>query len=140
MVYVTAARYAGNAMRALDAGLATAPSAEPGGLYSYDPDTGKLAISTPAYNTAIVPVNQRAFPYGGLDLARLFDADQEVAANLGGTGAAAFGLSVRSGGRTRLRTQYGDRRYGTNPLRFAGPPASGVQAGAFSDLRVHGAV
>jgi hypothetical protein len=138
--YVAAARYAANAMRALAAGLEDAPFAEPPALYSYDPDTGKLAVSTPAYNTAIVPVNQRAFPYGGLDLARLFDADQEVAGSLGGTGRAAFGLSVHAGGRTLLRTQYGSRSYGTNPLRLDGLAAARVHAGAFTDLRVHGAV
>ena len=28
-------------------------------LYAFDPDTGRLAVTTPAYNTAIVAVNQR---------------------------------------------------------------------------------
>ena len=49
--------------------------AEPPPLYAYDPDIGRLAVTTPTYNTAIVAVNQRAFPYGGLDLARLFDGN-----------------------------------------------------------------
>src|SRR3954447_22899676 len=62
MAYVAGARYAGNAIRALDAGLDAAPTSPPPALYSYDPDTGKLAITTPVYNTAIVPVNQRALP------------------------------------------------------------------------------
>ena len=52
-------------------------------------------MTTPTYNTAIVAVNQRAFPYGGLDLARLFDGQQEVAANIGGRPPASFGLMVR---------------------------------------------
>jgi hypothetical protein len=139
--YVAAARYAGNAMRALQAGLAGAPSAQPPALYSYDPDTGKLAISTPSYNTAIVPVNRHAFPYGGLDIARLFDAHQEVAGSLGGTGPAAFGLQVRSGARTLLRTQYGSRTISAgNPLRLDGLKPGRVHAGPFSDLRVHGSV
>jgi hypothetical protein len=137
---VAAARYAGNAARALAAGLATAPASPPPALYSYDPDTGKLAISTAAYNTSIVPVDRRAFPYGGLDLTRLFDADQEVAADLGGTDRASFGLQVRSGHRTLLRTQYGERAHGPNPLRFEGLAAERVHAGAFTDVRVHGSV
>ena len=29
----------------------------------------RLAVTTPRYNTAIIAVNQKAFPYGGLDLA-----------------------------------------------------------------------
>ena len=86
MARLTAARYAANAMRALDAGLGEQPASEPPPLYSFDPDTGRLAVTTPAYNTAIVAANGGAHPYGGLDLARLFDAHQEVAANIGGTG------------------------------------------------------
>ncbi len=106
--YLAAARYEANAMRALEAGLGHAAAQEPPALYSFDPDTGRLAITTPAYNTAIVATNQHAFPYGGIDLARLYDADQHVAANIGGTGLAGFGLVARAGGRV-LRTQYGSR-------------------------------
>ena len=43
---------------------------------------------------AIVVDNHRAFPYGGADPARLFDGDQHVVANVGGTGNAAFGMTV----------------------------------------------
>ena len=60
-------------------GSAAGPRSRPPALYSFDPDTGRLAVTTPAYNTAIVPVNQCAIPYGGLDIARLFDGRQEVA-------------------------------------------------------------
>ena len=86
-------------MRALEAGLGRRPASAPPALYAFDPDTGRLAVTTPAYNTAIVPVNQRAIPYGGVDIARLFDGHQEVAANIGGSGAAAFGLLACAGGR-----------------------------------------
>ena len=44
-----------------------------------------------------MPVSQRAFPYGGIELARLYDARQEVAANIGGRPPAAFGLLVHDG-------------------------------------------
>src|SRR6185503_15491955 len=71
--YLAAARIEANAARAVDAGLGKKASATPPPLYSYDPDIGRLAVTTPTYNTAVVAVNQRAFPYGGLDLARLFD-------------------------------------------------------------------
>jgi hypothetical protein len=60
-----AARVAGNAARAVAAGLGSAPAVEPPPLYAVDPGTGRLAISTPSYNTAVVPVSQGAFPYGG---------------------------------------------------------------------------
>jgi hypothetical protein len=151
--YLAAARYAANAMRALEAGLGRAPAAEPPALYSFDPDTGRLAVTTPSYNTAIVAVDQHAFPYGGIDLARLFDARQEVAGSTGGMGSAAFGLRVRADdGRTLLRTQYGTRPYapGVTPLtlvrapRGAGVSASAAigeaYAGPFTDLRVRGSV
>jgi len=150
--YLAAARYEANAMRALEAGLGRAPDGQPPALYAYDPDTGRLAVTTPAYNTAIVPVNQRAFPYGGLDIARLFDGDQEVAANIGGRGTAAFGLRALRNGHVALSTQYGARSYrpGVTPLRLTRAPrgvgasaASGVRrayAAPFSDLRAEGSV
>src|SRR5689334_3313612 len=80
---LAAARVEANAARAVDAGLDARAGSEPPPLYAFDPDIGRLAVTTPAYNTAIVAVNQRAFPYGGLDLARLFDARQDVAADIG---------------------------------------------------------
>ena len=89
-------------------------AATPPPLYAYDPDIGRLAVTTPTYNTAIVAVNQRAFPYGGLDLARLFDGQQEVAANIGGRAPASFGLL-----RPRRRRPRGGRVAGRPPARRA---------------------
>ena len=142
MALLTAARYAANAMRALDAGLGKQPASEPPPLYSFDPDTGRLAVTTPAYNTAIVAANDGAHPYGGLDLARLFDAHQEVAANIGGTGA-----TTRSGctwARCARSTAPAARR---PPLELVRAPwgvgAKGgrrAYAGPFTDLRVRGSV
>ena len=93
---LTAARMMANACRAVIHGLDGMSGAAPPAMYAYDPDIGRLAITTPAYNTAIVAVNQRAFPYGGADPARLFDGDQRVVANVGGTGDACFGIVVRN--------------------------------------------
>lgn len=90
-----APRIEADAARSIDAGLGRKAACEPPPQYSFDPDLGRLAVATPPYNTAIVAVNQRAFPYGGLDFARLFDGDQEVAANIGERPPAAFGLIVR---------------------------------------------
>ena len=95
-----------NAARAIDAGLGRARSSGRPRCTRIDPDIGRLAVTTPAYSTAIVAVNQRAFPYGGLDLARLFDGDQDVAANIGGTPPASFGALVRDvSGRRVLASQ-----------------------------------
>lgn len=150
---LAAAREASNAARALQAGLGRARAVEPPPLYAFDPDIGRLAVTTPAYNTAIVAVSQGAFPYGGIELARLFDADQEVAGTIGGRPPASFGLVVRDrSGRRVLATQLArtglDRR--VTPLRLTRAPAGAgasasaradrAFAGPFSDLRATGAV
>jgi hypothetical protein len=122
---LTAARMQSLAMRALVQGLGGMSAAEPPPLYSYDPDIGRLAITTPAYNTAVVPVNQDAFPYGGVELARFFDGSMRVAGNVGGTGNAAFGVVVRDDAtRRELRSQTARRRGSVKrpPLRLLEAP------------------
>ena len=148
-----AARVLANAARAIDAGLGRARSTEPPALYSFDPDIGRLAVTTPAYNTAIVAVNQRAFPYGGIDLARLFDGNQEVAANIGGTPPASFGALIRDvNGRRVLASQVArtsvDRS--VTPLQLTKAPSgagarassttTSAYAGRFTDLRATGSI
>ena len=86
-----AARMAANAARAVTAGLGRSPGSEPPPFYAYDADIGRLAVSTPAYSTAIVAVNHAAFPYGGIELARLFDGRGEPLTGIGGVGPAAMG-------------------------------------------------
>jgi hypothetical protein len=150
---LAAARVQANAARALDAGLGRMAAAQPPALYSFDPDTGRLAVSTPSYNTAVVPVNQRAFPYGGIELARLFDGEQDVAANVGGRAPAAFGMRVQdSGGRQVMASQTGRSAVsrGVTPLRLTKAPVGAgataaaavghAFAGPFTDLRATGTV
>jgi hypothetical protein len=93
---LTASQLGANAARAVAAGLGRMRSQPMPALYAFDPDIGRLAITTPTYNTAIIAVNQRAFPYGGIELARLFDGDQHVAANVGGREPSTFGLLVHT--------------------------------------------
>jgi hypothetical protein len=150
---LAAARIEANAARAIDAGLGAKRAAELPALYSYDPDIGRLAVTTATYNTAIVAVNQRAFPYGGLDLARLFDSDQEVAANIGGRPPASFGVLVRDvAGRRVLASQLGRSAVvpGVTPLRLTKAPSGAgalasarigrAYAGPFTDLRATGSL
>ena len=92
--HLTASRMAANACRAIQLGLDKADARRPPPLYAYDPDIGRLAVTTPAYSTAIVLDNHRAFPYGGADPARFVDGDHHVVASVGGTGNAAFGMAV----------------------------------------------
>ena len=148
---LAAARVQANAARAVDAGLGAKKAATPPPLYAYDPDIGRLAVTTPTYNTAIVAVNQKAFPYGGLDLARFYDGQQEVAGNIGGRPPASFGMLVRDvGGRRVTASQVGRARVvrGVRPLQLTKAPhgagaVSSVSvgrayAGPFSDLRATG--
>jgi hypothetical protein len=146
-----ASRMQANAVRAIDAGLGHKAAAEPPALYSFDPDIGRLAVTTPKYNTAIVAVNQRAFPYGGVEIARLFDAKQDVAGGIGGTPPASFGVWVRDvSGRRLLGSQIGRAAVsrGSTPLRLTKAPrgttarasssVGAAFAGSFTELRAVG--
>ena len=82
--YLHAARVACDAAEAVTWGLGRMKSTEPPPLYAYDPDIGRLAVTTPAYNTAVLTVNMGAVPYGGTEIARLYDGEQRVAASIGG--------------------------------------------------------
>jgi hypothetical protein len=90
-----AARMQANAARAVALGLGSKPAAQPPPLYSFDGDIGRLTVTTPVYSTAVLAVNQRAIPYGGVELARLYDGDQRVVSNVGGRPWASFGVLVR---------------------------------------------
>jgi hypothetical protein len=144
---LAAARLQANAAQALLLELDQAPSEEPPPLYAYDPDVGRVAVSTPTYNTAIFPVTRGAFPYGGIEPARLFDANQDVAGSIGGRPPASFGVVVRSGGKIVLASQ---RALQTSTLRlFEAPRGAGSNpesfprkpyAGAFQRLGARGHV
>jgi hypothetical protein len=131
-----ATRIAANAMRAITLGLGDAPAATPPPLYSFDRETGRLAVTTPSYSTALVPDNRRAFAYGGIEMARLFDGGQRVAATTGGTPPNAFGVVLRDpAGHTLLASQDGAGRGGrVRVLGRSGP------AGSFRELRARGRV
>ncbi len=144
---LAAARIQANAAQASLLTLDRAPSEEPPPLYAFDPDVGRVAVSTPAYNTAIFAVSRDAFPYGGIELARLFDSRQDVAGGVGGRPPASFGVVVRSGGKIVLASQ---RALETSTVRlFEAPRGAGANpqayprkpyAGAFQRLGVRGTV
>jgi hypothetical protein len=149
--YLGAARVMANAARAVHAGLGRARAMQPPPLYAYDPDNGRLAVTTPVYSTAIVAVTRGAFPYGGIEPARLFDGRHEIAAGIGGRPPASFGTLVRDvSGRRLLATQlpHTSRGNGTRYLRLTHAPrgvgasasARSVRAyaGPFRDLRATG--
>ncbi len=103
--WLFATRFQSQAARAAHAGLGRMPSSKPPALYAFDPSIGRLAITTPTYNTAIMAVSNGAFPYGGIELARLFDGDQRVVAGVAPYGASGFGVTVTEGRRVALSTQ-----------------------------------
>jgi hypothetical protein len=91
------ARFQALAAEALMRGLGRRESSEPPPMYAFDPAIGRLTISTPAYNTAIVAVSNGAFPYGGIEPTRLFDSKQRVIGHIGGKAPAGIGVIVRDG-------------------------------------------
>ena len=108
------ARFQALAAEAMLRGMGDDPAEEPPPLYAFDPSIGRLAITTPTYNTAIVPVSNGAFPYGGIDIARWFDSRQRVISHIGGRAPAGFGLLVRA--------PNGKRRDGVAATAHARPP------------------
>ena len=101
-----AARMQADAARAVVQGLERVPAALPPPLYSFDSDIGRLAVTTPSYSTAIVPVSQHALPYGGIEMARLHGSDAGPLSNIGGRPWASFGVVVRNAAsRSVLRSQ-----------------------------------
>ena len=110
-------------------------------LYAFDPDVGRLAVTTPSYNTAVVAVNRGAFPYGGLELARLFDVQP---GRRGRHRRAPAGVLRRRRPRRRGQDRAGLAARGDR-LRAAGVARAEVGAarrgrGRFSRLRVAGSV
>jgi hypothetical protein len=103
-----ACRMQTDAARAVALGLPAIAAEQPPPLYSFDPDIGRLAITTPTYSTAILPVTQGAVPYGGIELARLFDQGQRAVADIGARPWASFGVLVRNqSARTVLSSERG---------------------------------
>ena len=136
------------AARAIGLGMGSLPSITPPPLYAYDYDTGRLAITTPRYSTAIVPDDRDVLGYGGIDLARLFGPGQRVASGTGGRPPGAFGLVVYAqSGRTVLAGQR--PRHGQS-LRIVRSPAGRIAiprayppkpyAGPFSVVQARGEV
>jgi hypothetical protein len=103
------ARMAANAARAVSAGMGRMDAHVPPPFYAFDADIGRLAVSTPRYSTAILAVNRSKVPYGGIELARLYDADGDPISGTGGRAPSAFGVLVSraKGGRRVLASETG---------------------------------
>ncbi len=102
--WLFAVRMAVNAARAIDLGMGTAKAVVPKPIYAFDPDIGRLAVSTPTYSAALLADNRGAVPYGGIEVARLYDADGRPVATIGGTPPGGFGIVVRASNNRLLLT------------------------------------
>src|SRR5215210_4208720 len=98
-IYV--ARMGANAARAIVRGLGEMDAEPPPPFYSFDADIGRLSVSTRRYSAAIV-ADGGALPYGGIELARLFDSQGVPVGGVGGRPPASFGVVLRRPGRSRV--------------------------------------
>ncbi len=123
-------RFQSHAARAVSYGFADLPVAEPPPLWAYDPSIGRVAVTTPTYNTAIMATNNGSFPYGGIELARLFDGDQRPAGCIGGYRRGGFGVVCENTrGGTVLATQEPRTTSSTPPLAVTRSPRGPIRGG-----------
>jgi hypothetical protein len=129
---LTAARFEAMATRAVVLGLGTLQEVPLPPTYGFDPDIRRLAITTPAYSTAITPAG--SVGNGGAELSRLLDGAGLPLSGSGGNGvtSTAFGLRLASGNRTILETQPGFPRYAPRMGRLRASVRPG--GGAFSTI------
>lgn len=144
-------RMLANAARAVAMGFGSLPARDPPPLWSFDYDTGRIAISTPRYSTALVPFNRGAFPYGGIDPVRLFGSGQKPVATLGGVPPEAMGVVVRDvDGREHVASARTEKGAVGKPLQILASPFGTLSkplaypwpsyAGTFARLQVRGRV
>jgi hypothetical protein len=91
------ARFQALAAEAVLRNLGDRQSEEPPPLYALRPRrSGASRSRRRATTPRSSAVSNGAFPYGGIELARLYDSKQRVVSHIGGRAPAAFGLVVRS--------------------------------------------
>lgn len=104
----TASRVAATAAELAVQRFGSRRSTRPPGWFAYDRDAQRLAVSTPAYSTAVL-LQHPSDDYGGIELARLFDGEGDPVSGTGGGRRSAFGIDLNVGGAVRLDTQPGKR-------------------------------
>ena len=134
--YLAAARHAANAMRALPGRRsARARRSAPPALYAFDPDTGRLAVTTPALQHG----DRRRQP-PRVPVRRARPRTPARRRRRGRGHARRDGRRRASGcGSARLRTQYGNRAHGrgASTLRLVrAPRGAGASAATGTPARV----
>jgi len=103
---LNASRFAVMAAKAATAGWGAITPASPPAMYAHDPDVRRVAVTTPSYSTALLP-SQYETKYGGAELVRLFDSSARPLSGVGGSQTHAFGIIIKRGALTALRSQPG---------------------------------
>lgn len=104
----TASRFAAQAARMAQLNFGGRRVVRPPSWFAWDPDAGRLAISTLRYSTGMV-LRHPTDDIGGIEMSRLFAGQGSPVSGIGGSSRSAFGLDVVSGGLKVLDTQPGRR-------------------------------
>ncbi|MDO9410397.1 hypothetical protein [Patulibacter sp.] len=114
----TAARFASHAARLAQLGFGSRKDVLPPGWFAWDPDAGRLAVSTKRYSTGLL-LRHPTDDIGGIEMSRLFGAAGDPVSGTGGSARSAFGLDLTVRGRVVLDSEPGRnlRQAGTQQLR-----------------------
>ncbi|WP_026911045.1 hypothetical protein [Patulibacter minatonensis] len=126
----TASRFAAHAARLAQLGVGARKTIRPPSWFAWDPDVGRIAVSTKRYSTGIL-LRHPTDDIGGIEMSRLFGAAGEPASGTGGSARSAFGLDLAVGGKVVLDSEPGRHTSisGTQTLRLdiaGGQPLRGV--------------
>ncbi|MEV4423645.1 hypothetical protein AB0L40_27305 [Patulibacter sp. NPDC049589] len=102
----TASRFAAHAARLAQLGVGGRRVIRPPAWYAWDPDAGRLAVSTKRYSTGVL-LRHPTDDIGGIELSRLFGAAGDPVSGTGGSARSAFGLDLAVKGRVVLDSQPG---------------------------------
>lgn len=102
----TSSRFASHAARLAQLRFGNRKEIRPPAWFAYDPDAGRLAVSTKRYSTGIL-LRHPTDDLGGIELSRLFAAAGDPVSGTGGSARSAFGLDLAVRGRVVLDSEPG---------------------------------
>lgn len=105
----TVSRFASHAARLAQLRFGRRKEIRPPAWFAYDPDAGRLAVSTKRYSTGILLRHPTDW-IGGIELSRLFAAAGDPVSGTGGSARSAFGVDLAVRGRVVLDSEPGRHR------------------------------
>jgi hypothetical protein len=134
-----ASRFASHAARLAQLGFGKRRDVLPPGWYAWDPDAGRLAVSTKRYSTGVL-LRHPTDDIGGIELSRLFGAAGDPVSGTGGSARSAFGLDLTVGGRVVLDSEPGRHltQAGTQALRVTLDHGKPLRGTFTTGLRAYG--